>query len=92
MNEFTIKEEEVGKEYLEVIKNIIAIRIAKRKLYGDSFLEDPMELLFNIVDGKRHRFNMMIKNKIESEKLEDDMLDIINYYIFIESKLKRGER
>lgn len=82
------KEEKYGKEYLEAIDKILKIRADRKKVYGDSFLNDSIESLLNVIDGKRNRYNVIEKSKTNFHKLEDQIIDIINYYLFILCLLK----
>lgn len=85
-----VKAEQVGKEYLEALEAVLKIREERRKMYGDSFLTDEYSLLFNIIDGKRKRFSILPADQVEKKK--DEIIDIINYYVFILAKLNRGDK
>ena len=92
MNKYTINEDEVGKEYLQELIEIIKIRIDRKKIYGDSFLSEKPEALLSIINGKQRRFttlyNITNKNNIQCDKMLDEIYDIINYYLFIACTLK----
>jgi len=90
--EINIREEDVGKEYLKALESVLNIRKERRLMYGDSFLSDDYSLLFNIIDGKRNRFECLIKQENKGipiyHKKCDEIIDIINYYLFILTKLQ----
>lgn len=73
--EYTIKDSEVGKEFLTELIKIIEIRKEKRLMYKDSFLTDDINTLFTIIKGKIKRYEI-------SGKL-DDLQDCCNYLIFV---------
>ena len=77
------KEEKYGKKYLEAINKVLKIRAERKEVYGDSFLDDSIESLLYIIDGKRNRYDVIKKSKENFNKLEDQIVDIINYYVFI---------
>jgi len=77
------KEEKYGKKYLKAINKVLKIRAERKKVYGNSFLDDSIESLLYIIDGKRNRYDVIKKSKENFHKLEDQIVDIINYYIFI---------
>ena len=76
-------ENELGIEYIEAITKVIAIREDRRKIYGDSFLQESMNNILAIIDGKRNRFNVLRNTNPSHPKTEDEIIDIINYYLFL---------
>jgi len=79
----TINPNEVGKEYLEELKKIIEIRKDRRLIYGDSFLQERIDNLLAIIDGKEKRFAVLRGKELKHEKVLDEARDICNYWIFI---------
>lgn len=93
--EIKIKSEDVGKEYLLALDEVLKIRKERFKIYGDSFLDDSIEDLMVYARGKLHRFEVMQKLRTQKnnyEKHEDQILDCINYCLFIYAKLLKGGR
>ena len=85
-----IKDEDVSKEYLEILQKIVNIRIKRRSLYGDSHTEMPAvgHYWHSFNKMKRLRVQLDAENKtgnintLNYEKIEDNAIDIINYMIF----------
>jgi len=82
-----IEEKEVGKEYLKELKEILKIREERRKIYGDSFLNEKPDYIMKIIDGKLRRYNLIFHNKRlskeQNEKMIDEIRDVCNYCIFL---------
>jgi len=74
-----INENEVGKEYIEELEEIIKIRKDRKKIYGNSFLTEKPESLLTIIKGKISRF--INSNDLENRK--DSLRDCVNYIIFL---------
>lgn len=89
-----ISESEIGKEYLKELREVLAIRINRRPIYGDSFLIESTDSLLNIIDGKRRRFENIFlkqsKSKADKDKIIDELRDVVNYYIFAICVLKKS--
>jgi len=83
--EKTYKTEEVGEEYLAAIDRAIEIRKNRRPIYGDSFLQENDFNILAIIDGKRNRLGVLLKNQgiVTKDKILDEILDILNYYAFL---------
>lgn len=91
--ELHLNEDELGAEYIKALKDVIDIRADRRKIYGDIFLDETILSLSHTIDGKRKRFDYIyakneILNEMDSMKTQDDIIDIINYYLFILCLLK----
>jgi len=78
-----IEEEKYGKEYFEALQKVLDIRQSRKKTYDNSFLDDSVDFLLTIIDGKRRRFDFIRKAKKDYDKTEDEIIDIVNYYIFV---------
>lgn len=81
-----LDEKVLGKKYCQELQEVIDIRVDRRKIYGDSFLDESPESILAIIDGKRNRFNAINKNDdLSQEQLNkslDELRDIVNYYVF----------
>ncbi len=89
--ELHLKEEDLGAEYVAALKDVVDIRVDRRKIYGDSFLTETVVSLLHTIDGKRKRFDYIYAkdkalNDIEITKTKDEIVDIINYYLFVLTK------
>lgn len=87
-----IKKDEVGEKYYEALKKMIEIRKDRRKIYGDTFLEDSKDFLLMQIENKIKRIRLHITNQTEindTEKAEDNSLDIANYALFLACILNR---
>ncbi len=93
-----IKEEEVGREYFQQLKKVIAIRKERRLLYMDSFLQEMPEELMSIVNGKRKRFEILYSHKDRKRnfnvmrKIKDEIYDMINYLLFLVCVIEKKEK
>ena len=90
-NKIIIKKGEVGAEYLEALKKVLEVRKQRFKIYGNSFLDDSIGDLIVYMRGKLHRFDVMEKLGTQNNKYEqhvDQILDSINYGLFILAKLE----
>jgi len=98
MKEIIIKESEVGKEFVEALDEVLKIRIQKRKVYSDAFLDDDMLFLKYQAENKLKRLSMQMQNgelkelKENTETAKDSAIDIVNYMIFLICKINRGDR
>ena len=98
MKEIKIKESEVGKEFVEALDEVLKIRIQKRKVYSDAFLDDDMLFLKYQAENKLKRLSMQMQNgelkelKENTETAKDSAIDIVNYMIFLICKINRGDR
>lgn len=92
--ELKIQEEKVGREYSEELDKIIQIRAERRIIYGDSFLNESVDNILAVINGKMSRFNFLLKNRgpITENKLIDEGRDIVNYYIFLLCILQKGDK
>ena len=85
-----IKDEDVGKEYLNILNKIFEIRKKRKSLYGDSYNEMPSEGHFWHCFNKIKRLRVQLDaekksgnvNVLNYEKIEDNAVDIINYMLF----------
>jgi len=98
MKEIIINEKDVGKEFLEALEEVLKIRIQKRKVYSDTFLDDDMLFLKYQAENKLKRLSMQMQNgelkelKENTETAKDSAIDIVNYMIFLICKINRGDR
>jgi len=90
-----IDEKKVGKEYLNELKRILKIREERRLVYQDSFLHETPDALLNIINGKWRRFEIMWSNRKKTpqinDKIEDEISDIINYFLFVLCVLNKNK-
>jgi hypothetical protein len=85
-----ITENEVGKEYLEVLSEMIEIRKHRKKIYGDSFLYTKLDSLLSIINGKLERVDSI--EDINHPKFTDELLDIANYCLFVVANLRENKK
>ena len=89
--EIKISDEEVGKEFLNVLQNMIKIRISKRKIYKDTYLSDTKDFLLSQIKNKIKRIEIHLDNNTETNDIEkalDNALDISVYALFLATNLK----
>lgn len=79
INEITIKSEEVGKEYIKELKEVLNIRIDRRKIWKDNFLNEIPEDTLVMIKGKLKRY----ENTDNFEAKIDSLRDLINYTLFL---------
>ncbi len=93
-----IRENEVGKEFLDELKKVIEIRKERRKIYGDSFLREIPQELMSIINGKKKRFEILYAHKERPrgddvmKKIYDEMSDLVNYYLFLLCVIRKEEK
>lgn len=77
-------EEEIKQTgYEEALKKVIDIRINRKKFYGDSWKSDSFEMIRNSIENKAGRLKVLEpKNKEFKDKIEDTLIDLINYSLF----------
>jgi len=92
LGEYEFDEKSIGKEYLTQLVNIALIRADRKKIYGNSFLNESIKSLLSIIDGKRARFNFLLQNNPTHSKAVDDILDVCNYYLFIACLLEKNKK
>lgn len=91
--EIKLKDEDYGKEYLIELLKILDTRKERKLIYGDSFLDEKIENLMVIIDGKWGRAKVVKKiNGILHPKYRDELSDVINYLIFILCKISEREK
>lgn len=82
-----MKEKELGKEYVEELKEVLKIRKNRRAIYGDSFLKDKAENLLVLIEGKINRY----KVTDDFETKLDSLRDSVNYLIFLLCVIKNDK-
>jgi len=82
-----IEKEEIGKEYLVELNEILKIRKNRRKKWGDSFKTDSVKDLLYMVKSKIKRYEIALN--IEDKR--DSLRDAVNYLIFILVNLSNEE-
>lgn len=91
-----ITDKDVGAEYLESLKKIINIRKSRIKSYGYNVYEEPVDFYIWMIHSKYKRmmyiFNNINKNKYIYETLQDTIIDLINYSLFLLSKIGVKEK
>jgi hypothetical protein len=83
---------EIGEEFITQLDEVLKIRKERKLIYGDSFLNEDVASLLNIIDGKRHRLDMLLKMESRHPKVLDEIRDIVNYYLFVLCVLNTGGR
>ncbi len=83
-----INEKNLGKEYTEELEEVLKIRANRKKIYGDSFLEETPEALLVMIEGKIKRYKA--SNDLENKK--DSLRDLINYVLFLLCVLNRENK
>jgi len=81
--------------YLRALIEVLKVRVEKSKVYGEGWYNDPIEFDLWMMWGKWRRLEFNIKrgNKNSYEKDVDNAIDLINYGLFLLSKLlTRGDR
>lgn len=66
----------IGKEYGEVLEEVLRIREDRRKKYGDNFFNTSSNNLIVMAKEKINRFDGLKKYD------DDDLIDSINFIIF----------
>ena len=92
MKEIIISESEVSLPYLETLEKAVNVRKEKRKIYKDEYLNDSVQFLILTIENKLKRVKGHIENDTiinDVEKAEDNILDAINYLIFLNCVLNR---
>ena len=83
--------------YQNTLNKVIKIREDRQKLYGDDWIYDPIEYDFWMLYGKFNRLQYLLKHKLNDksqyEKIDDTLIDMINYSIFLLYKInKKGDK
>jgi len=85
----------LGKEYVLSVIKAAKIREDKKKIYGDTYLEDSIEFLLSQVKNKIKRIDLHFANKTEDndiEKVNDNILDAVNYLLFLNTVLENKKK
>ena len=86
MKKIQINEDEVSLPYLESLEKAVNIRKQKRSIYKDEYLNDSIQFLILTIENKIKRIKGHIENDTiinDIEKCEDNILDAVNYLIFL---------
>lgn len=73
-------------KYLEVLERAKIIRVARQKIYGESwYFDSSIKELLMLVEMKLKRLKVLINNKNLNnvDKQMDSILDMINYAAFL---------
>lgn len=82
MKKITINEKDVGEDYFKVLKDVIAIRVKRNKIYGSNF-DFPVENYAWHAFQKVHRALYILKHgRNNYESLKDTLIDLTNYSLF----------
>jgi len=70
--------------YIDALKNAIDIRLNRQKLYGDGFLDAKDRFFMVMLEEKIARATYIFdnpekRNEDNYEKIEDTLLDLVNY-------------
>lgn len=87
--DYPIREDDVSKGYYDAITRVIDIRKERRLKYGDSFDAMSIDELFTIVKLKLERYKAA--SKLNKNADYDDLLDVVNYMLFIIINLENGK-
>ncbi len=90
--EITINSDDVSLPYLKALEKAIKIRKDKRSIYKDEYLNDSIEFLMLTIENKLKRIKMNISNNTvinDVEKCEDNILDAVNYLLFLNCVIKK---
>ena len=96
--EIIVYYEKYGKEYVCALKDVLDVREQRRKVYGDTFLDDDIQFLKYQLENKLKRLTAQIESgelketKENTETAIDSLIDIVNYAIFLLVKIKRGDK
>lgn len=66
----------IGREYCEILEEVLRIREDRRKKYGDNFFNTSSNNLRVMAKEKINRFEGLKKYD------DDDLLDVVNFIIF----------
>ena len=82
-----------NKEIQNALDKVIAIRNKRQETYGDRWEKDPIEYDVWMVYGKLQRAFYQIEHQPKNayEKMEDSLIDLINYALFALCKVYRGK-
>lgn len=92
-NKLIITEELVGSDFLNAIREVVEVRVARRKQYGDTFLEDDDIFLRIQIENKVKRLKLQFENEqvsLDEDKRKtaiDSLIDNCNYSLFLLCKL-----
>lgn len=82
-----------GEEYLNNLFEAVNVRIDRRKKYGDSYRDMDSLGHYYHAYNKFHRLNTQLESDDTSqefyEKIDDNIIDIINYLVFMLVQRKR---
>ena len=80
--------------YEQALKKVIDIRLQRQKIYGDDWRDSEYWELMAFIKSKAQRLkHLVIDNKSQSyEKIEDTLVDLINYSLFmLELKIEKQQ-
>ena len=77
------KIEELGKDFVKELEDVLRIRAERKLIYGDSFQEESILNLLTIIDGKTNRFKAIQKLHNYHPKMLDEARDLVNYWLFV---------
>jgi hypothetical protein len=88
MDKLTINKKYVGEEWLKVLKKVVIMREERAKIYGNDWINEPLDYDMWMLYGKVKRAMPMMKDGGNHyEKLEDTLIDLINYSLFALAKI-----
>ncbi|MCK4259919.1 MAG: hypothetical protein KAX49_13135 [Halanaerobiales bacterium] len=80
------------KEYLNILKEVLKIRIERKIIYKNSYSLMPKWVLAGSIWSKTDRLKEFIINNSDQTKYEnvlDTIYDLINYALFLGANIKR---
>ena len=92
MKKITITEKDVGKEYLDVLKEVVKIRKQRRKIYGDDYGHPPEVEVWTIYQKTFRMIKLFKDGNSNYEKIDDTLRDLINYSLFLLIKISNKKK
>ena len=71
--------------YVHALEAVLKTRLERKKLYGNSWMNDTDEMLLQMIKQKLGRFEALKDNTTSDayEKVEDTLVDLVNYALFL---------
>lgn len=88
----TIFEKTAMQYYEEEFNKVLELRKQRAKVYGDDWIDSPLDPKIWFLWEKASRATYILKNgKNDYEDIKDTLYDSINYALFALAKLKKEE-
>ncbi|MEK6884210.1 MAG: hypothetical protein AABY22_31560 [Nanoarchaeota archaeon] len=82
----------IGEDFAKHLNTLIDTRIAKRRIYNDTYLTDTPAFLIMKIEDKLKRVKLHVQNNTvnnDVEKCEDNLIDLAIYSLFLCSVLEK---